>query len=230
MPDQSQVSARADSCGTYGTDRRLKGAAQRRAGMRVPHSRVVQRRVSTEELVSATDQIVALYTAGVAMQTIADRTGIGRTSIRKVLLAEGVPRRATGRPRMALSSQAVAELYESGLTMAEVAERLKIRPGTAWPRYLEVRDQRGVTPGRWHKVLLDALEKHPAVLVVAVAATDLRRTPTTTEAHAVRRAARELARVGVADTAHVTVTWNGRRAAYLSLARPGVDANDPFGG
>lgn len=191
------------------------------------HSYVAQHRVNSEELASATDTIVALYTAGVGMQTIADRTGIGRTSIRKVLLTEGVPRRPTGRPRLALASQAVADLYESGLTMTEVAERLKIRPGTAWPRYLEVRDQRGVTPGRWHTVLLDALEKHPAVLVVAAAAAELRRAPTTTEGHAVRRAARELARVGIADTGHVTVTWNGRRAAYLILARPGVDANDP---
>lgn len=188
---------------------------------------VAAHRASPEQVEAATDQVVALYAAGVAMQTIVDRTGIGRTSIRKVLLAEGVPRRPTGHPRMAVSSQAVADLYESGLTMTQVAERLRIKPHLAWLRYLEVRDQRGVTPGRWHKVLLDALEKHPAVLVVATAAAHLRRAPTSAEAHAARRAARALARVGVADTGHVTVTWNGRRASYLSLARPGVDANDP---
>ena len=45
-----------------------------------------------------------------------------------------------------------------------------------------------------------------------------------TEAAAVRRAARELDRVGVADLGHVTATWNGQHAAYLSLTRPGVDA------
>ena len=120
---------------------------------------VAARRASPEQVEAATDQVVALYTAGVAMQTIVDRTGIGRTSIRKVLLAEGVPRRPTGHPRMAVSSQAVADLYESGLTMTQVAERLRIKPHVAWPRYLEVRDQRGVTPGRWHKVLLDALRE-----------------------------------------------------------------------
>lgn len=197
---------------------------------------MAQHRVSSEELAAATDQIVELYTAGVAMQTIVDRTGIGRTSIRKVLLAAGVSRRPTGRPRIALSSQAVADLYESGLTMTEVAARLKIRPATAWPRYLEVRDQRGVTPGRWHQVLLDRLEKHPAVLVVAAAARELRRAPTTTEAHAVRRAARELARVGVADIGHVTVTWGrGERLIPPPWPRVGVLAQrsawgTPFAG
>lgn len=102
-----------------------------------------------------------------------------------------------------------------------------MKPTAAWVRYLEVRDQRGFTPGRWHKLLLAALEAYPAVLVVATAAAELGRAPTAAEAHAVRRAARQLARVGVADTGHVTVTWNGRRTAYLCLARPGVDAHDP---
>ena len=72
----------------------------------------------------ATDQMIALYKAGVEMQAIVDRTGIGRTTVRKILLAAGVPRRPTGRPRMALPSQVVADLYESGLSMPQVAERL----------------------------------------------------------------------------------------------------------
>lgn len=167
-----------------------------------------------------------MYRAGAALQEIAEQTGIGRTTIRKVLLAEGVPRRPIGHPRLSVSSEAVAALYESGLTMAESADRLKIDPSAAWARHLEVRDRRGVRPGRWHQVLLEALESSPAVLVVATATAALGRAPTRAEAAAVRRAARELDRVGVADLGHVTVTWNGRPAAYLSLAQPGVDPND----
>lgn len=184
-------------------------------------------RASAELIAQATDQVVTLYRAGVSLQAIVEQTGIGRTTIRKILLDEGVPRRPPGHPRLSVSSEAVASLYESGLTMAETAKRLKINPNAAWARYLEVRDQRGVTPGRWHQVLLEALDSSAAVLVIATATTKVGRGLTRAEAAAVRRAARELDRVGVADLGHVTVTWNGQRAAYLSLARPGVDANDP---
>lgn len=167
-----------------------------------------------------------MYRAGAALQEIAEQTGVGRTTIRKILLAEDVPRRPIGHPRLSVSSEAVAALYESGLTMTETANRLKINPNAAWARYLEVRDRRGVTPGRWHQVLLEALELAPAVLVIATATATLGHAPTRSEAAAVRRAARELDRVGVADLGHATVTWNGRSAAYLSLAQPGVDPND----
>ena len=184
-------------------------------------------RASPEVVAGAADQVVAVYRAGVGMQTIVDRTGVGLSTIRKILLAEGVPRRPTGHPRVAVPSEAVADLYESGLTMTQVAERLKITRNVAWRRYLEVRDRRGIAPGRWHQMLLDALETFPSVLVIATATAELRRTPTRAEAAAVRRAAWALDHVGVADIGHVTVTWNGHRAAYLSLARPGVDANDP---
>jgi hypothetical protein len=184
-------------------------------------------RASSEVIAQATDQVVGLYRAGASMQAIVDQTRIGRTTIRKILLAEGVPRRPTGHPRLLVSSEAVAALYESGLTMAETADRLNINRSAAWVRYLEIRDRRGVTPGRWHQVLLDALEGSPAVLVIATVTVVVGRELTRAEAAAVRRAARELARVGVADLGHVTVTWNGHSAAYLSLARPGVDANDP---
>lgn len=168
-----------------------------------------------------------MYRAGAALQEIAEQTGIGRTTIRKILLAEGVPRRPIGHPRLSVSSDAVAALYESGLTMTEAAARLKIDPSAAWARYLEVRDRRGITPGRFHRVLLEALESSPSVLVVAIAAAALGRAPTRSEAAAARRAARELDRVGVADLGHVTMLWNGRSAAYLSLAQPGVDPADP---
>ena len=82
--------------------------------------------------------------------------------------------------------------------MTKVADRLKIAPNAAWGLYLEVRDRRGITPGRWHNVLLEALETAPAILVVATAAAHLHRHLTRTQANAVRRAARELDRVGVA--------------------------------
>ena len=75
-------------------------------------------------------------------------------------------------------------------------------------------------------MLLDGLETFPAVLVMVTATAQLRLALTRTEA---RRSAGSpvLDRVGVADLGHVTVTWNGRRASCLSLARPGTDANDP---
>ena len=184
-------------------------------------------RASAELIAQVTDQVVALYRAGAALQTITDQTGIGRTTVRKILLEQGVPRRPPGHPRLALSSEAVAALYGSGLTMSEVADRLKITPGAAWARYLEVRDRGGVTPGRWHQMLLAALETSPAVLVIATATSRLGRDLSQSEAAAVRRAARELDRVGVADLGRVATTWNGQRASYLTLARPGIDADDP---
>ena len=184
-------------------------------------------RASSEQVARATDRVVALYRAGVSLQAIVEQTGIGRTTIRKVLLEQGVPRRPLGRPRLSVSSEAVAALYESGLTMVETADRLKIKPNAAWARYLEVRDRRGVTPNRWHRVLLEALETSPAVLVIATATAAAGRPQSPAETAAVRRAARELDRVGVADLGHVTTTWNGQLAAYLSLAQPGVDATDP---
>ena len=76
-------------------------------------------------------------------------------------------------------------------------------------------------------MLLEALETSPAVLVIATATATVGRPLSPAETAAVRRAARELDRVGVADLGHVTTTWNGQRSAYLSLARPGVDATDP---
>jgi hypothetical protein len=174
-------------------------------------------------MASAKDEVVALYMAGVAIQTITDRTGIGRTSIRRILVAENVSRRPTGRPRMALPSQTVADLYNSGLTMAEVASRLKIPPGSAWARYVEVRGQLKVNLGRWHQVLLDAIEQQAAVLVIAAAADHLRQLPTNAQVHAARRAARELARAGVVSTGHVSAVWNGRRATYLAIFRANDD-------
>lgn len=60
----------------------------------------------------------------------------------------------------------------------------------------------------------------------AAAAQQLGRKPTNAEARTVGRAARELARVGVADTGHVTLVRNGCRHAYFTLARPGVDPDD----
>ncbi len=183
-------------------------------------------RATPEQVARATDLVVALYRAGESMQTIVEQTGIGRTTIRKVLLAEGVPRRPPGHPRLSVSSETVAVLYESGLTMTETARRLNINPNAAWARYLEVRDRRGITPGRWHQVLLEALETSRAVLVIATATRAAGRPLSRTEAAAVRRAARELDRVGVADLGHVAAVWNGQRAVYLSLARPGVDADD----
>lgn len=184
-------------------------------------------RASSEQVAQATDRVVALYQAGVSLQAIVEQTGIGRTTIRTILLAHGVPRRPSGHPRLSVSLEAVAALCGSGLTMTETAKRLKINPNAAWARYLEVRDQRGITPGKWHQVLLEALDTSPAILVIATATETVGRALSRTEAAAVRRAARELDRVGVADLGHVTAIWNGQRAVYLSLARPGVDANDP---
>lgn len=181
-------------------------------------------RASAEAVALATKHVVAMYVGGVGMRAISDKTGISRTTIRKIVQAAEVPRRPTGKPRMAVTSQAIADLYESGLTMTQVAKQLQIKPNAAWARYIEVRDQRGITLSRWHQVLLAALEESPAIVVVATAAAYLRREPTSAEAHAARRAARALARVGVASADHVNMVRNGRNATYLILTRPGIDA------
>jgi hypothetical protein len=142
------------------------------------------------------------------LQPIVEQTGIARTTIRTTLLAEGVPQRPSCHPQLSMSWQSVAALYESGLTMGETTKRLKINPNDESVRHLEVRDQRGVTPGKCHQMQPEALDTSPAVLV--------------------GRSPRELDRVGVAGLRPGTATWSGHRVAYLRLARPpGVDADDP---
>ena len=154
------------------------------------------------------------------MQSIADRLRVSRGTIRRILQAAGVPTRPTGRPRLPVSSEEVAELYESGIPMDEVATRLGIHPDAARTRYSEIRSRRGLfRRGPWHQILLDALGQQPTIAVLPTAAAHLGRTPTRNEAHAIRRAAHDLARAGDAVASHQTLTWQGRGGPFLVLTR-----------
>ena len=164
------------------------------------------------------DDIIARYRAGASMLSLADQHHTSRHTIRRILHAAGEPTRPTGRPRLDVSSDTIADLYEAGTSFGEISTRLGIHPDAARTRYHEVRSQRGLTRrGLWHQVLLDALDQQPLIAVLPTAADHLGRQPTRNEAHAARRAARDLARAGDAALDHQLLTWQNRRCPYLVL-------------
>lgn len=166
------------------------------------------------------DEIVARYRAGASMLALADRYRTSKHTIRKVLHAAGEPIRPTGRPRLNVSSETIADLYEAGTSFTDIAGRLGIHPDAARTRYHEIRAQRGLTRrNQWHQLLLDALQQHPTVAVLPAVTDHLGRPPSSNEAHAARRAARDLARAGDATLDHQPVTWQNRTTRYLTLTR-----------
>ena len=166
------------------------------------------------------DEIVARYRAGASMLALADRYGTSKHTIRKVLHAAGEPIRPTGRPRLNVSSETIADLYEAGTSFTDIADRLGIHPDAARTRYHEIRAQRGLTRrNQWHQILLDALHQHPTVVVLPTVTDHLGRPLTSNEAHAARRAARDLALAGDAILNHRALSWHNRTARYLILTR-----------
>ncbi len=164
------------------------------------------------------DQVVALYKQGASMLTLAERFDVSRHTIRRILVSNEVPTRPSGRPRLPVSSEDIAELYEAGVTFYEISTRLGIHVDAARTRYEEIRSQRGLSRrGPWHQVLLSALAEQPSVAVLPTAAAYLGREPTRNEAHAVRRAARDLARAGEARSDHQVRPWRGGSALMLVL-------------
>lgn len=164
------------------------------------------------------DEVVATYRQGASMLTLADRHGVSRHTIRRIQVAAGEPTRPAGRPRLPVASADVAKLYEAGVPFGEIAIRLHIHPDAARTRYEEIRSQRGLNRrGRWHQVLLDALIDQSTIAVLPTAAAYLGREPTRNEAHAVRRAARDLARAGDVQADHQLRPWRGRKAPLLVL-------------
>lgn len=155
------------------------------------------------------------------MRAIAHHLGVSRNTIRRALAAAGVAARPAGRPRLPVSSDQIAHLRESGYSWVDISEQLQINPEAARTRYQEVRSRRGtVRRGRWHQILLTALNQQPTVVVLATAATHLGREPTSNEAYAARRAARDLANAGDAQLDHKLLTRRGRQANYVVLSRP----------
>lgn len=155
------------------------------------------------------------------MQELADLQGTSRHAIRKILRSSGEPIRPAGRPRHAVHSDDVAELYDAGVGWEEISIRLGINPNAARHRYDEIRSERGlVRRSRWHKVLGDALTQETPVPVLPTIAAHLGRHPSGNEAVAARRAAHDLARRGEAIASHELVTWNGQRAPMLVLRAP----------
>ena len=175
------------------------------------------------------DDIIARYRQGASMLTLANQHHTSRHTIRRILNTAGEPTRRSGRPRLAVSSETIAELYEAGPRFHEISTSLGIHPDAARTRYNEIRAQRGLTRrGRWHQVLLDALDQQPTIAVLPTAADHLGRHPTSNEAHAVRRAARDLALAGDATLDHQLLTWQNRRCPYLVLTT--VENHPPSAG
>lgn len=167
------------------------------------------------------DEVVALYKRGSSMLTLADQFGVSRHTIRRILVSAEVPTRPSGRPRLPVSSDDIAELYEAGVTFDEISIRLGIHVDAARTRYEEIRSQRGLSRrGQWHQILLEALAEQPTIAVLPTAAVFLGREPTQNEAHAVRRAARDLARAGEARSDHRLQPWRGSQALMLVLEAP----------
>lgn len=166
------------------------------------------------------EEVIDQYRQGASMLVLAERQGVSRHTIRRILVGAGEPTRPSGRPRLAASSDSIAELYEAGVSFNEISTRLGIHPDAARTRWEEVRSRRGLgRRGLWHQVLLRALLVDETVAVLPAAASHLGRTPTRNEAHAARRAARDLARAGEAHLDHQLITWRGRRAHYVVLIR-----------
>jgi DNA-binding NarL/FixJ family response regulator len=74
-------------------------------------------------------EIVRLYKRGYSLQRIADEKFFARSSVRRVLIANGIAMRPQGGPHPAQRLSAedtlrTAELYGKGLSMAELAEVL----------------------------------------------------------------------------------------------------------
>lgn len=170
------------------------------------------------------DAVVDAYRDGASMQELADRNGVTRHTIRRILKVAGQPIRGPGKPRSPVHSDDVAELRDAGVSWEEISTRLDISPRAASGRYDEIRSQRGlVRRGRWHKLLSDALDKGQPVPVLPTVAADLGRHPTANEAVAARRAAHDLARRGEAVASHELASWQGQRLPLLVLRRPAVE-------
>lgn len=171
------------------------------------------------------DKLTELYRRGSSMQAIADHYGVSRELIRRRLVAAGEPTRSVGRPRLAVSNDDVAALRDAGYQWNEVAERLGIQPAAARTRYYEVLARRGArTDGPWHIVLLNAVQSSASVPVLEIATSYLGRPPSRTEAHAVRRAARDLAYAGRIHLARESRIWNGTRARKQCMIAGGIQS------
>jgi lambda repressor-like predicted transcriptional regulator len=70
-------------------------------------------------------QVTGLYASGLSLRQVADRTGLSRTTVRRVLDRHGVTRRPPGRARPPASppDQDIISLYLSGLTITDTAAR-----------------------------------------------------------------------------------------------------------
>ena len=83
-----------------------------------PRIHALDRRLDPETLL----QLVSDYQAGVSANQLAERHQLSRSSIRRLLHESGVPRRYQAMTEAEVD-QAV-ELYQSGLTIAQVAAKL----------------------------------------------------------------------------------------------------------
>ena len=75
-------------------------------------------------LVGQEDEVVAAYEAGATVTELAARHGCSTTTVRDVLAARGVERRARG-PRSPLDGREdeVAAAYEAGATVRDLVDR-----------------------------------------------------------------------------------------------------------
>ena len=65
------------------------------------------------------DAVVDAYRNGASMQELADRNGVTRHTIRRILKVAGQPIRGPGKPRSPVHSDDIAELRDAGVSWEE---------------------------------------------------------------------------------------------------------------
>ena len=108
-----------------------------------PRIHALDRRLSPETL----QQFLGDYQAGVSANQLATRYQLSRSSVRRLLRESGVPRRYRAMAEIEIDQ--AAELYQSGLTISEVAAKLD-RP---WSTVQTALSRRGVATRSRHDYL-----------------------------------------------------------------------------
>ena len=169
-----------------------------------------------------------LYAQGRTLRQIGAELGVHWSTVSDQLQRAGITMRR-GAPPQAASTQQILELPDHGLTWIEVAEQVGMTVSGVWSRYKRARPSKPSRMGRWQQVLADALDQNLAIGVRAAVANHLGRPPTRAELTAARRAAHNLAALGLGRVLHVPgadADAKGGDRSYLVLAKPNVIIND----
>ena len=99
------------------------------------------------------DEIVDRYLAGATMEEVSTATAASLDRVRRVLNERGIPFRSGAAHRIPLPAAELADLYQDGLTIAQLAERYHVSTNTVYSRLRELgvsMRPRGPQPG-WYE-------------------------------------------------------------------------------